>query len=213
MRGFLPAHEHALCRALTLAAFVCISLPVPKARADELLGAYVGGAIGQAHVVASATYPSIGPVYPGEFDEKHSAYEVVVGIRPISFAGAELSYTDFGNPRGELFYHSANVSVRGAAAFGVLYLPITILDIYAKAGVARLRDALSGFYPNWDLACAPGVPCGTVPFRLDRTDTTFAVGAGAQHKFGPWAVRAEYERFNADAEHPSVLSLGLTWTF
>jgi opacity protein-like surface antigen len=213
MRRFLLAHEHALCRASTLAAFICASLPIRQAGADELLGAYVGGAIGQAHVVASATYPSIVNVHPGEFDENHSAYKVVVGIRPISFVGAELSYNDFGNPSGELFYHPANVSIRGPAAFGVLYLPITILDIYAKAGVARLHDTLSGFFPNGDLVCAPGVPCGTVPFRLDRTNTTFAAGAGVQHKFGRWAVRAEYERFNADAEHPSVLSLGLIWTF
>jgi opacity protein-like surface antigen len=213
MRRFLLTHEHALCRALTLAAFICVSLPIRQAGADELLGAYVGGAIGQAHVVASATYPSIVNVYPREFDESHSAYKVMIGIRPISFVGAELTYTGFGNPSGELFSYPANVSIRGPAAFGVLYLPITALDIYAKAGVARLHDTLSGFYQNSDLICVAGVPCGTVPFRLDRTNTTFAAGAGAQHKFGPWAVRAEYERFNADAEHPSVLSLGLIWTF
>jgi hypothetical protein len=196
-----------------LAAFMCVSLPIRQAGADELLGAYVGGAIGQAHVIASATYPTIANPYASEFDENHSAYEVMVGIRPISFVGAEISYTDFGNPSGELFYHPANVSIRGPAAFGVVYLPITILDIYAKAGVARLHDTLSGLYANGDLICALGRPCGTVPFRLDRTNTTFAAGAGAQHKFGPLAVRAEYERFNADAGHPSILSLGLIWTF
>jgi hypothetical protein len=48
MRRLLSAHEHALCRALTLAAFISVSLPIRRAGADELLGAYVGGAIGQA---------------------------------------------------------------------------------------------------------------------------------------------------------------------
>jgi photosystem II stability/assembly factor-like uncharacterized protein len=38
-------------------------------------------------------------------------------------------------------------------------------------------------------------------------------GAGVQYKLGSWAVRAEYERFNAHGAHPSLLSLGIAWTF
>ena len=38
-------------------------------------------------------------------------------------------------------------------------------------------------------------------------------GLGAQYKLGSWAVRAEYERFNAAGENPSLLSVGITWTF
>jgi hypothetical protein len=213
MRRFLLTHEHAPCLVLTSAAIMCISLPIRQAAADELLGAYVGGAIGQAHVVASATYPTIANPHPGEFDENHSAYKVMVGIRPISLVGAELSYIDFGNPGGDIFGYPASASMRGPAAFGILYLPVPIVDIYAKAGVARLHDILSGFYPVGDNICVLGEPCGTAPFRLSQTTTTFAAGAGAQYKFGLWAMRAEYERFNADAEHPSLLSLGLIWTF
>jgi opacity protein-like surface antigen len=212
MRRFLPTHERARCRALTFAAFMCVSLPIRQAAADEFLGAYVGGAIGQAHVVSSATYPTIAEQYTGEFDENHSAYKVMVGIRPISLVGAELSYIDFGNPGGNIFGYPASASLRGPAAFGVLYLPVPIVDIYAKAGVARLHDTLSGLYPVGDLICELDKPCGTAPFRLSQTTTTFAAGAGAQYRFGPWAVRAEYERFNADSEHPSLVSLGLTWT-
>jgi len=48
---------------------------------------------------------------------------------------------------------------------------------------------------------------------LDRTNTGFAAGAGAQFKLGSWAVRAEYERFNAAGANPSLVSLGVTWTF
>ena len=50
-------------------------------------------------------------------------------------------------------------------------------------------------------------------FRLDRTNTSFAAGAGAQYKLGAFAVRAEYERFNAAGGNPSLISLGFTWTF
>ena len=214
MRRLPVTQEHALCRALALAAFLSISLPIRQAGADELLGAYVGGAIGQGHLVAGAASPTIETIYRGEFDENHPAYKVMVGIRPISLLGAEISYIDFGHPGGNILGYPASASLRGPAAFGVLYLPVPVVDIYAKVGVAHLHDVLSGFYPaNYDLICVLGQPCGTEHFRLDQTATTFAAGAGAQYKFGPWAVRAEYERFSADAEHPSLLSLGLIWTF
>jgi opacity protein-like surface antigen len=50
-------------------------------------------------------------------------------------------------------------------------------------------------------------------FRLDRTNTNFAAGAGVQVKFCSWAARAEYERFNAAGGNPSLVSLGLTRKF
>jgi hypothetical protein len=50
-------------------------------------------------------------------------------------------------------------------------------------------------------------------FSLDRTNTNFAAGAGAQFKIGSCAVRAEYERFEADGANPSLWSVGVTWTF
>jgi opacity protein-like surface antigen len=137
----------------------------------------------------------------------------MVGLRPISLLGAELSYMDFGHPNSSLFGYPANTSMRGASAFGILYLPIPIVDVYVKAGVARIHSAVSGFAPNGDNLCVLGVPCGTSPLQLDRTNTGLAAGAGAQLKFGPWAVRAEYERFNAAGNNPYLLTLGLTWSF
>ena len=84
-----------------------------------------------------------------------------------------------------------------------------VVDIYVKAGAARLQSTLSGIVPYLPLCggCAPP------RFEQDRTNTAFAAGAGAQYKFGSWAVRAEYERFSAAGEYPSVVSLGLTCTF
>jgi hypothetical protein len=48
---------------------------------------------------------------------------------------------------------------------------------------------------------------------VNRSDTSFAAGVGAQVKFGSLALRAEYERFDAAGENPSLVSLGLTWSF
>jgi opacity protein-like surface antigen len=99
--------------------------------------------------------------------------------------------------------------MKGAAAFGVLYLPLPVVEVYVKARLARLESTLNAFSPEQP-SC---IPCAPATFQLDRTNTGFAAGAGAQHKFGSWAVRKEYERFNAAGGNPSLLSAGITWSF
>jgi opacity protein-like surface antigen len=208
-----PKMAHATSfYTLIVAAIVAFALPGKKATAEDSLGMYVGGAIGQAQVSAyadSASFAPIGSGGTGEFSERHAAFKALVGFRPISFFGAELEYVDFGHPSGSLFDYPADSSLKGAAAFGLLFLPLPIIDIYLKAGAARLQSTLSGVVPYLPL-CAG---CAPPRFEQNRTDTAFAAGAGARYKFGSWAVRAEYERFNAAGEYPSVVWLGLTWTF
>jgi opacity protein-like surface antigen len=225
-RAFFAPGKAGVIRQLSrqligLAVFgVCASV---AAAASDPLGFYVGGAIGQGEVVANVPNPFVPnpsfvhvPVPTSDtFKEDHAAFKVMVGLRPIPLLGAELSYLDLGNPTGSLFGHPASASMKGASAFGILYLPIPVVDVFAKAGVARIQSIISGLAPNGipDFVCAPGVPCGTSPFRQDRTNTTFAAGAGVQFRFDAWAVRAEYERFNAAGEIPHLLSFGLTWSF
>jgi opacity protein-like surface antigen len=208
-----PKMAHATSfYTLIVAAIVAFALPGKKATAEDSLGMYVGGAIGQAQVSAyadSASFAPIGSGGTGEFRERHAAFKALVGFRPISFFGAELEYVDFGHPSGSLFDYPADSSLKGAAAFGLLFLPVPIIDIYLKAGAARLQSTLSGVVPYLPLCSG----CAPPRFEQDRTDTAFAAGAGAQYKFGSWAVRVEYERFNAAGEYPNVVWLGLTWTF
>jgi len=187
-------------------------LPADNAKAADPLGIYLGGAVGQSQVSAianSASFAPVGSIAVGEFKENHSAFKVMIGVRPISLVGAELAYIDFGHPSGNLFDYRADASIKGEAAFGILYLPVPLVDIYLKAGVARLQSTLSGVVPNLPI-CSSCVP---PRFEQDRTNTSGAGGVGAQVKFGAWAVRAEYERFNSAGENPSLLSAGVTWTF
>jgi len=179
-------------------------LPTGPALAGDLLGLYVGGAAGQSQVEANA--PSI-----GDFKQNHSAFKVIAGMRPIPLIGAELSYIDFGHPSGSINAVSSNVSEKGADGFGVLYLPVPVVDVFVKAGLARLQSTLSSVRAGAGTCTIASPNCAL--FRLDRTNTSFAAGAGAQVKFGSWAVRGEYERFNAAGGNPSLVSLGLTWTF
>ena len=132
----------------------------------------------------------------------------MLGARPISLVGAEIDYIDFGKPDGRAFGFPASASIKGVAAFGVLYLPVSVVDIYLKAGVARLESTEKYGYCG---PCACNFCLNSI--QLNRTNTSSAGGLGAQYKLGSWAVRAEYERFNAAGENPSLLSAGITWSF
>lgn len=203
---------------LVLACLVLLAQPGRKAVAEDLLGLYVGGAMGHSRVEATGqTIYSAGNVYydTGSFNENHLAFEGMVGIRPISLIGAEVSFTDFGHPSGSFNAYSADVSMRGVSAFGVLYLPVPIIDVFLKAGVSRIHSELNGTGyggPN----CSANGPCPEYvfvgPFQINRTNTSGAGGVGAQYKFRSLAVRAEYQRFNAAGGNPSFLSVGITWT-
>jgi opacity protein-like surface antigen len=134
----------------------------------------------------------------------------VVGVRPISVIGAELAYADFGHPSHLNGFLATDVTMKGASAFGIFYLPVPIVDIYAKVGVARLRSTATISF-----VCPAGQVCPTVPYYapISRTDVGFAAGAGAQLKIGGLAIRGEYERFNAAGAYPGLFSVGLMWTF
>jgi len=184
----------AFSMTVVAGASILSASPFTLTYAADLLGLYAGGAIGQSRVEASSQGYT-----PDSFKENHSAFKALVGIRPLPFLGAEVDYIDFGHPRGTLNGQQANASLKGAAAFGILYLPVPVVDVYAKAGVARLESSLSSLASSG--------------FHLDRTDVHFAAGAGVQYKFNALAIRTEYEYFTSAGEHPNLLSLGLTWTF
>jgi opacity protein-like surface antigen len=199
-----------------LAAAALLVLPMSTALADDPLGLYVGAGIGEAKVEASpgslvsSAEGELSLAGAGDFSANHSAYKFMAGIRPIPIVGAEVEYIDFGSPNGNLGSVPANVNLKGAAAFAVAYLPVTVVDIMVKAGLARLDNTLSGsggFNPVGSDISTSSL------FRLDRTNTNFAVGGAVQYTIGSLAVRAEYERFEAAGGSPSMLTAGLTWTF
>jgi hypothetical protein len=203
-----PRLAAPLVAARIVACILALSLAVGVHAAD-LLGLYAGAAVGDARVEANV--PSV-----GEFKRNHSAFELTAGIRPISLIGAELSYIDFGHPRDHLNTVdtvSTDVAEKGAAAFGMVYLPLPepVVDVFLKAGIARLQSTLNSSRIGVATCTVTNPNCGLI--RLDTTSTGFAAGAGAQLKFGSLAVRADYERFSAAGGNPSLLSLGLLWTF
>ena len=112
------------------------------------------------------------------------------------------------------FYVSdSNTLQRAASVSGLAYLPIRLrfLDVYARAGVARLESSGGN-----QLFCNPTLPCPLIitrPSSFNRTDIDLVYGVGLQANLPAVAVRLEYERINDHYGDPDMLSLGLTWTF
>jgi opacity protein-like surface antigen len=84
-------------RSLLSSAVLAICVSGPGAAADPL-GLYVGGSIGQAQIAAHVSDPF--NALSDRFKKNHFALKVVVGLRPISLFGAELSCMDVGHPGG-----------------------------------------------------------------------------------------------------------------
>jgi opacity protein-like surface antigen len=193
-----------------LACVALLGLAAGAARADDLIGPYVGATFGKARLDASTGLAS-------GIGVSHSAYQIVVGVRPLSPFAVELGYLDFGHGSGSSTYPNSDVplandaSRKGVAAFGVLYLPTPVLDFYVKAGLARLHtraDTTVGMCPSGGV-CPPLAP----PVPVDSTDTGLAGGAGLMYRIGSFELRAEYERFAALGGDPYLLTFGATWTF
>lgn len=184
-----------------------LALGCNAAGAADLFGLYVGGAVGEAGVNSQQSINSA--LY--DFDVHHSAWKVMLGVRPISLVGAEVEYLDFGQPHQGNGLGITSVNDKAAALFGLLYVPLPVpyFDLFGKVGLARLENAVTAHLP---IACPVGVtPCGL--FQFNRTDTQLAYGAGAQIKIKNLSVRVEYERIQASDGNPELFSLGLTWSF
>jgi hypothetical protein len=186
------------------------------ASADNLLGFYVGAGAGESQIRSDDSRYG----YPGYFDDYQTAWQGFVGIRPISLIGVEATYIDFGQPYRHHGAYDYNVSgsdshPTAAALFGVGYVPIPIpfIDVFGKAGVARLSTNLTDFVQQ---PCTNNSPCPNfVPtFRHQVTDTRFAYGVGVQSRF-PFGltIRGEYERISSSFGDPDALIVSVLWQF
>ena len=202
-RRHLPAIT--ACVAATLAA-----LGAPAARADNALGLYASGALGQANVASDSWSQATVLANPSSFRENNGAWAARIGVRPISLVAAEAEYYDFGNP-SEAYNATTTVGVKmkGTGLYGLVFLPIPLVDIYAKAGMSHMRTST-----HIAFTCTPTPGCSPpAPIDSETRDTSLAYGAGLQFKVGSLGVRGEYQRFSAAGAHPGLATLGLTFEF
>jgi opacity protein-like surface antigen len=174
-------------------------------------GFYVGAGVGPSQIRSDNNYYCCNS-YNYQF-----AWQAMVGIRPLHVLGFEAEYIDFGQPGNGYYYVPDNQSSHPTApvAFAVGYLPIPVpfLDIFAKAGAARLSTRVSNYA---QVPCVVGSPCPNYQYtgRSEVTDTKFAYGAGVQSKF-PFGliVRGEYERIASQYGDPDAFMFSAMWTF
>ncbi len=93
-------------------------------------------------------------------------------------------------------HRCTDLKYKAFAGYGLYYLPLPlpILDVYLKAGLARIDTKV----PSADLS---------------DNDTKFSYGGGLQLKFGSYAIRAEYEQFKIESAKPKLLTLGFSKSF
>lgn len=195
-------------------ATLSLGLAAVPASASDLLGFYVGAGATRSEIKAELPASQ---VTGAALSDNDTGWKGLVGIRALSLFGAELEYVDLGSAS----FSSSNgvrldADLKSTALFGLFWLPIPapFVDVYAKAGYARLSGSFSGrgaggvcpAVSPTTLQCAP-------PFSRSLDDDVVAAGAGAQVKLGSWAVRGDYERFFASGSDPSVVSLSLVKFF
>lgn len=153
-------------------------------------GIYIGASAG--NVKASVTKDTAKNL-ANDFDGNDAAYKVILGVRPLDWLGAEVSYMDLGKvDSGPLASDSTGVSgyAVGFASVG------PVVDLFAKGGLV-----------NWKSKITSG---SAKLFNRDGTD--LAYGGGIIVHVMSLSVRAEYEHFEID-DSANLLSVGLTWTF
>ena len=163
---------------------VCLTgsfLAIPAAAiAGADSGFYIGAGAGTASVKDT------------DFDESDSAYKIFggynIGFIPLVDFAVEASYVDFGNPSTS----AGNVEVTGLNAFGLAGLSFGPFGVFAKAG-AISWDADSTF--------------NSVSSSDSGTDPAY--GVGARFAIGSFAVRAEYEVYDLDADLDMVSVSGV----
>lgn len=203
-----------ISRAMLVIAAAAACGASTTALAANPLGFYLGAGLGYSTVRSDD--PAFG--LPGYFNNHQTAWKAIAGVRPIPIIGAEFEYLDFGQPGGHhnynINYYGTDTHPRAAALFVLGYLPIPLpfLDIFAKAGAARLQTNVvtSIVYP----VCVVTSPvCNPIVTRQETTNNRLAYGAGIQSKWIGVSVRAEYERISSRFGDPDAFTVSATYTF
>ena len=168
-----------------LATLVASAFAAGTAQAAEK-GFYFGGSVGQTTVKLDDV----------DFDKTDTGWKALVGYNFIPWLGVEAAYVDFGSPNDNFLGTNVNVDLTGGELFVVGTLPVGPVDLFVKAGgiEAKVEVHAGGFGSE------------------DDTDQYAAWGAGAAFNFGKFAVRAEYEGYDANhVDEWYLLSVGLTY--
>ena len=159
-------------------------------------GFYLGAGVSQSKIKDIGRDFDVDSLNDFEIDD--TAWKIIAGFRPLDFLAVELNYMDLGSESTTLgALGGVSAEAKAFSGYVVGFLPVTLVDLYAKAGLAR-----------WETEGR------ALDFDIDDDGTEFAWGVGAQVRLGSLAARLEYEQFDIDnTDGLELLTLGLTWTF
>jgi len=122
-------------------------------------------------------------------DLSNTSWKAFAGLRPLNWLAAEMDYIDLGSGSSTTSSSAGNVTAHAdgkalaAYAVGFLPIPLPVVDVYGKAGLARWK--LNG---DVNSLVSPG--------SLSTNGTEFAWGIGVQAHISMFGARLEYENFN-----------------
>lgn len=162
----------------------------PQAQAADN-GFYLGAGLTKTEFDSSDTE---------EFELDDNSFKAIVGFRPLDWLAVEVNYVDLGSESEDLGDgDSAELEANAITGSVLLIKEFQIVDIYARAGLARwkVKASLSGLGSE------------------SESGNEFTYGAGVGVHFGSVGVRAEYEKFDvSDIDTDvSTISLSFTYTF
>jgi hypothetical protein len=120
-------------------------------------------------------------------DLKNTSWKAYAGVRPLNWLAAEADYIDLGSASSTIAFgsgYSGSKNIKSytfaAYAVGFLPIPLPVVDIFGKAGVAFSRLDGEFYFPG-------------VGGSYGNTGTGFAWGIGVQAHINIVGARLEYE--------------------
>jgi hypothetical protein len=143
---------------------------------------------GLFYLGAGVARHSVSDITHGAPDLNDTSWKAYAGVRPLNWLAVEADYIDLGSGRSTYDtsfgpgsgYTDVKGYTWGAYAVGFLPIPLPVVDIFGKAGVAFSRLDFE-FY-------VPGMGGGG-----SSNGTGFAWGVGAQAHINIVGARLEYE--------------------
>ena len=134
-----------------------------------------------------------------DVDNEDTGWKIISGYRSMPNFAIEGAYMRFGNSTAPSVAASGPYRAKASAiaAFGLGIWPAGPVDLFLKAGAARIHSKGN---------------VGAVFFSDNHIE--FAYGAGLQFNMERFGIRAEYEKFNTNVIGDlDVISIGANYTF
>jgi hypothetical protein len=177
--GLTPGTSRAFRRRLILLAV--LALGTHAAQAENGLF-YLG-----AGTVRNSVSDITGQGGISAPDLKNTSWKAYAGVRPLNWLAAEADYIDLGSASSTIALgggYSGSENIKGytfaAYAVGFLPIPLPVVDIFGKAGVAFSRLDGEHYFPG-------------VSGSYGNNGTGFAWGIGVQAHINIVGARLEYE--------------------